>query len=158
MSDEYQPKDVARFWGHVDKSGDCWMWARARTTDGYAFFKLGRKMIYGHRFAWELTNGPIPEGLRVDHICRSRSCVNPSHMRLATGKQNSEHQAVESTRARSGVRGVVWNGTLKKWMPQVRHNGKLHIGGYFSTVEEAAEAVRDLRNKLYTRNDLDRVE
>jgi len=38
------------------------------------------------------------------------------------------------------------------------HHGKLHYPGKtFKTAEEAAEAVRELRNSLFTHNDADRV-
>jgi hypothetical protein len=41
-------------------------------------------------------------------------------------------------------------------MAQVRHERKLYIGGQFSTIEEAAACVRELRNRLFTNNSLDR--
>lgn len=148
-----------RFWAGVDKSGECWIWQRAVLNNGYGVFRVTeptRKMMYAHRFSFELANGPIAPSNVVDHICHEPKCVRPDHMRAVTSKQNSEHQLIESRTGRSGVRGVVWNGTLGKWMAQVRHNRKLHIGGYFTTVDEAAAAVRDLRNQLYTHNDLDR--
>jgi hypothetical protein len=42
-----------------------------------------------HRVAWILTNGEIPEGLVIDHLCRNRKCVNPTHMRIVTPKVNT---------------------------------------------------------------------
>ena len=33
-----------------------------------------------HRVAWELIRGPIPEGLVLDHLCRTSACVNPDHL------------------------------------------------------------------------------
>lgn len=150
---------TARFWAGVDKSRDCWIWQRAILSTGYGTFRVTepeRKMTGAHKFSYELVNGPVAEGMVVDHICREIRCVRPEHLRAVTHKQNHEHMSIESRTGRSGVRGVSWNGTLGKWMAQVRHNGKLHIGGYFDTVDAAAEAVRNLRNQLYTHNNLDR--
>jgi hypothetical protein len=42
------------------------------------------KILYAHRVAWELTYGPIPEGMQVDHLCRNTLCVRATHLRLMT--------------------------------------------------------------------------
>jgi hypothetical protein len=149
---------VTRFWTSVEKTDECWNWTRALNNSGYGLFRLSapeRRMVSAHRFAYEIENGPVAEGMVLDHLCHNRRCVRPSHLRVVTHKQNSEHRIRASAHARSGVRGVVWNGTLGKWMSQVRNNGRLHIGGYFSTVEEAAESVRRMRLELYTHSDAD---
>lgn len=38
--------------------------------------------------AWELCNGPIPEGMTLDHRCTSTLCVNPSHLNVVTLEEN----------------------------------------------------------------------
>ena len=149
-----------RFWNAVDKSGDCWLWTKGTLNTGYGAFRVTspeRRMIGAHKFSYELVHGQVPKGLVVDHICHEPRCVRPDHLRAVTVKQNLEHKLTESRTARSGVRGVVWNGTLGKWMAQVRHNTKLYIGGYFDNVEDAAVAVRELRLKLHTHNTFDRM-
>jgi hypothetical protein len=45
-----------------------------------------------HRTAWEITNGPIPDGLLVCHNCPdgdNPSCVRPSHLFLGTYQDNN---------------------------------------------------------------------
>lgn len=42
-----------------------------------------------HRVAWMAQNGPIPDGLTVDHLCRNRKCLNVAHLRLLTNSQNA---------------------------------------------------------------------
>jgi HNH endonuclease len=37
-----------------------------------------------HRFAWELLNGPIPDGPTIDHLCRNTLCVKPAHLEVVT--------------------------------------------------------------------------
>jgi hypothetical protein len=46
-------------------------------------------MTGGHRFAWELAYGPIPDGLWVLHHCDNPPCVNIDHLYLGTVKDNT---------------------------------------------------------------------
>lgn len=42
-----------------------------------------------HRVAYELTCGPIPKPLVIDHGCREPSCCNPKHMEPVTIAENT---------------------------------------------------------------------
>lgn len=48
----------------------------------------GRTGSRAHRVAWEIANGPIPDGLVIDHLCGIPRCVNPSHLELVTFREN----------------------------------------------------------------------
>jgi hypothetical protein len=81
---------IARFWQKVDKSSDangCWLWT-AHKCRGYGTFGWNGSTKQAHRVAYELTIGPIPAGLTIDHLCRNRSCVNPAHLEPVTMKVN----------------------------------------------------------------------
>ena len=79
---------VEDFWRRVDKTESCWTWKGEIVSSGYGRFPWQSGRILAHRFSFSLVNGPIPAGMFIDHICRNRSCVNPSHMELVTHRDN----------------------------------------------------------------------
>lgn len=86
--------DEKRFWSKVNCTGnasDCWLWTARSKQSGYGSFKVKRRMKRAHRFAWEITNGPIPEGLMVCHSCNAKACCNPTHLYLGTMQDNTRH-------------------------------------------------------------------
>ena len=85
--------DRARFMAKVDQSGDCWLWTAHVNADGYGVFRFDGQMGGAHRFAYRLLVGPIHEGMELDHLCRTRHCVNPAHMEVVTHAENVRRSA-----------------------------------------------------------------
>lgn len=87
------PRLIERFWSKTVKSPDCWGWLGSHMRSGYAQIHVqlddGRwSATVAHRVAWEIANEPIPDGFVLDHICRNRGCVNPSHLEVTTDRVN----------------------------------------------------------------------
>ena len=69
--------------------GGCWLWLGSKNYRGYGRFRRAdQKMCAAHRVSWELSRGPIPDGLLVCHNCDVPSCVNPDHLFLGTQSEN----------------------------------------------------------------------
>jgi len=150
-------KAQARFWSNVQAGEGCWNWKLSKDRDGYGHFKYNGKTRSAHRIAYELSVGPIPEGMQVDHTCHRPACCNPRHLRAATPKQNSENMAGAYRNNKSGHLGVSYVRKTGKWMVRVSHLGEYHYGGTHATPELAATAATALRNSLFTHNDKDRI-
>lgn len=81
--------DKSRFWAKVAAGrGGCIIWTSHRSGSGYGRFTLNSKSMTAHRLAYEMAVGPIPDGLVLDHLCRTRACVNHLHLEAVTEKTN----------------------------------------------------------------------
>ncbi len=90
-----KPRDIReRFWEKISIRGDdeCWLWGASLDAYGYGQFGFatptGWTMVKAHRLSYELLVDQIPLGYSIDHLCRVRSCVNPSHLEPVTWKEN----------------------------------------------------------------------
>ena len=94
---------ASRFWAKVDKSGGadaCWLWTGATAGRGYGRIydpRIGHHAA-AHRISWELSNGPIPDGLFMCHRCDNPPCVNPAHLFPGTHTDNMRDAGVKGRR------------------------------------------------------------
>lgn len=142
----------------VDKTAPngCWEWTGSLFETGYGYLEVNGRKTRAHRISWELANGPIPEGMVIDHRCANPRCVNPEHLRAITQTQNMQHRTGARRDSTSGVRGVYWHERSKAWQVRVRSNGRRYSGGYYSTIEEAEASAKALRAELFTHDDYDK--
>jgi len=83
----------------------CWDWTAACLPNGYGYFAAHGKMGYAHRYSWEMTHGPIPDGLHVLHHCDRRCCVNPAHLFLGTRSDNMRDMVSKGRAGRESPHG-----------------------------------------------------
>ena len=145
-----------RFWAKVAVGEGCWNWTATPNPDGYGRLKVGDRNILAHRVSWEMAGKSVPGGMQLDHICLNRACVNPDHLRVTTQYENMQNLAGAQSRNKTGIRGVTWEAARGRYRVQAIKRHKRHFGGYFTDLEEAAEAARQLRLSLFTHNEVDR--
>lgn len=74
--------------------GPCHIFRATKGKNVYGTVRVGGGQVGVHRYIWEKENGPIPDGLEIDHQCRVRPCCNGDHLRAVTPKVNSTENVV----------------------------------------------------------------
>lgn len=92
LAPKREPTPIAeRVWPNVEFTDGCWLWNGHRDSHGYGQIGVtgGRtKTLLVHRWTYEYVIGAIPDGLELDHLCRTPSCVNPWHLEPVTHVEN----------------------------------------------------------------------
>ncbi len=74
-----------RLWEKANKTETCWLWTAYINKFGYGVIgTYDKKTALAHRVSFELTKGPIPEGLEINHLCEVKNCINPDHLEAIT--------------------------------------------------------------------------
>jgi len=95
---------------------DCWLWPDCTTKNGYGLFTFQNKKYYAHRVAYEIYNGPIPQGLDVLHHCDTPGCCNAIFcLWLGTAKDNALDMVAKG---RNGYRAFIG---------EQHHSAKLNV-------------------------------
>lgn len=133
-----------RIWDRIEKTEKCWLWTGATYTNGYGYVTFGpqgkQSKLYVHRVMWIIHNdAPIPEGMSIDHVCRVRSCVNPSHLRVSTPSGQIQNQPLRGDNT-SGERGVYNH--RHYWQAIVQVNGKRYTRSFTKAKYGEREAFR----------------
>ena len=66
---------------------DCWPWCGPLDKQGYGQFNRKGKNYRAHRWLFEWTHGSV-DGFDLDHLCRNKRCVNPTHLEAVSHSEN----------------------------------------------------------------------
>ena len=119
--------------------------AGGQRQDGYVRISMKGKDIYAHRLIWLWHYGFLPECL--DHINGVRNDNRIENLRAATPSQNMMNRQKYKNNA-SGVIGVRWKKSIKRWVAFIGLQGKNKHIGCFENFDDAI-AARKKAEKLY---------
>lgn len=132
----------------VDPEG-CWMWTGSVTRyGGYGQVWIDGGVLLIHRLAWELTHGPIPDGLKVLHDCDNPPCCNSEHLFLGTQADNMADMRAKG-RHRFGISQGEKHGCAKltavrvRSLRMIRELGVSHrqLGNMFGVAHSTAARI-----------------
>lgn len=73
----------------IDTVTGCWNWLGSLRKDGYGRVAFQGKTQLAHRVMFFVRKGMWPK-LKLDHTCRNRRCINPSHVEDTTSALNNQ--------------------------------------------------------------------
>ena len=100
---------------------------------------------YLHRLIWAHFNGPIPEGMQIDHINGNRTDCRLENLRCVTPALNGRNLHMRKAN-RSGVTGVhrTTSGGRTYWSASWYSADGRHHGRSFNVVKYGEEQARQL--------------
>jgi len=111
---------------------------RAPSLSGYHVVIIDGGPHQLHRIIWAYHNGPIPEGIFIDHIDGNKSNNKIDNLRAATPSQNGASRKGLPSHNTSGFVGV--SRSKGKWQAQIGYQGKYKYIGTFENKDDAARA------------------
>lgn len=72
---------------------ECLLWTGGANHSGYGrFWEYRTRCWTAHCFAYVAAKGDIPAGNQVDHLCRTPSCVDATHLEAVTADENTRRR------------------------------------------------------------------
>lgn len=102
---------------------------------GYITIRINFKLYMAHRLAFLFMFGYLPE-YSIDHINRIRNDNRISNLREASQQCQMRNSSMLKNN-NTGIKGVSWADCEKKWIADVKVNGKLKRLGRFNNFEDA---------------------
>jgi hypothetical protein len=143
---DYDPETGVFLW--KEKRGSAAAGSRAGCLDhhGHRLIRVDRNLYRAGRLAWLHVHGELPE--EVDHRNRIRDDDRLKNLRPSTRPQNCQNTGKHRDNT-SGHKGVFWVKREKRWMVQIRANGKTHYLGHFDEKSRAVTAAREAYEQLH---------
>jgi len=133
-----------------DPTTGCLLWTWAVTSGvkshGYGVVRAGGKNKLAHRVSYEITYGPIPDGLDVLHRCDTPACIEPTHLFLGNDDDNMADMVAKGRQARGERSGAA------RWPDHMSRSGE---GNGRAVLTE--DGVRDIRLSKMSQSALSRL-
>ena len=120
------------------RSGHCYFLRNVKVDGKYTVSSLHRDIM-----------GCKPrDGTVIDHINRNTLDCRKENMRFCTRAENSRNNKIRTDNV-SGIKGVSWVKSSKRWQVVIKYNGKLIHCGTFKDIEDAKKSYENASIKYH---------
>jgi hypothetical protein len=116
------------------------------TSEGYVNIKVAKKIYPIHRIIFLYHHGYLPKF--IDHINKIKNDNRIENLRPATASENQHNKKIQKNN-KSGIKGVCWSTSNKKWQVQLMVNKKAMHFGYYFDIKIAEFIAETMRNKYH---------
>jgi len=121
--------------------------AGSPTDKGYRRICLLDRSYKEHHIVWIYCHGRKHVG-QIDHINHNGRDNRIENLREISGNSENQKNAALDKRNKSGVNGVRWSKNRKRWLAQIKSEGKAYNLGEYTSFDEAV-AARQSANVKY---------
>jgi hypothetical protein len=115
---------------------------------GHVFLSVDSKRFAAHRLAWLYVTGTWPKE-KIDHINGDGLDNRFENLRDVSQKVNVQNRRKSHHNATSKYLGVCWNTSAKRWMAQIKTDGRNFNLGLHAEEEEAHAAYVAAKRQLH---------
>lgn len=120
--------------------------------DGKTYFSRNTVLENGNKYT-ALLHRDIMDCIRndgkvVDHINGNTLDNRKINLRLCTNDENLRNRKINKN-CKSGVKGVRWHKSSKKWLAQISYNREMMYLGSFDDINDAALAYSEASKKYH---------
>ena len=134
----YDPKTGLFHWKITKKGIRANKLAGHKNYNGYIEICINYKKYLTHRLAFLYMEGYFPE-YEVDHINRIRDDNRWKNLRHVSARCNMRNRTLQKNNS-SGIAGIYWSKSSKKWECRISITGKELYLGTFNNLRDAAQA------------------
>lgn len=134
----FSQMQIDGFMNGLDTSGDCWVWKRGKTEDGYGRVRINKVLLLAHRVSLAISGVKVPSNKCVLHKCDNPPCCNPNHLYLGSRLDNAKD------RDRRGRRDPLKISGEKHWMAVLTDEKVIRIRKLYSDGIRQADISREM--------------
>ena len=117
-----------------------------KNKDGYPIIRFAGNARLVHRLVFLMVHGYKPK--QIDHIDGNSSNFAINNLRDCGQTENMMNKKVQSN-SKTGLKGVFWDKTFKRWVASVAVKGKQYRKTGFKTAEDAYEFACLMRDMIH---------